>query len=811
MKKKQKMIVSLLLTVIMVFGLFGGMSTTVSAAIGIATIDISTLGVMDTNNSASAATESQWNYISTSTYLGLNTENGNYTLTGTNSDLNAWVTAANVKVTLNGVSITHCRTDNYPALGGNDRADGLAVNLVGDNILVEKGTASGVGSFFVQESMNSIITSTSGGTMKAMGDGSGSGIYLAANSTMRITGNAVVTAVGGAAGSGLNCQTGSSILIGDNAKLIITNNSASEETRTFTKADVGTTHKWKLTNTTLTSGALTDADITVTVAAGNTATIEREPIPASTGLVTINISELDGEHLTNKGNLLGESEWGYWNFGATPSMSLLTKYGNYKLIGANTLAVNIDGGNANVTLDNVNITSPGANAFGSYAGDDIVTLVGNNAATSGNHNFGLAKSGDSLTITSTVGGRLAIKGGPDCFCGLYLLNAVLNITGNAAITTEGGTATVGLYTVTGGVVLIGDNASLTIKNNSPDDETHTVGKAADATALYKWKLTGAVTNDDLKGDEIEITIPAGETGTIERESGIITPPTITTATILSGTVGTAYSQTLTATGNPAPTWSIDNGALPNGLTLNPATGVIFGNPTSSGTFSFTVKATNNAGSGTKALSIVISAAPSASPTPTDTGTSSTATPTPTGTGSGTASSAPTPEVLSVEMPQKNLYIVKGKSVKIPAIAYTKFGEKVALLWKSNETSIATVTQKGDVKGVKPGSTSVTATAPNGKKATLKVFVIKKAKKVKKITVAKKSMSAMKIGKSKFLIATLKPKNATGKTGAVYKWSSKNKKIAKIDAAGKITALKKGKSKITVTVGGKKKSFTLTIK
>jgi len=116
-----------------------------------------------------------------------------------------------------------------------------------------------------------------------------------------------------------------------------------------------------------------------------------------------------------------------------------------------------------------------------------------------------------------------------------------------------------------------------------------------------------------------------------------------------------------------------------------------------------------------------------------------------------------------------------------------------------------------VQGVKPGSTTVTATAPNGKKATLKVVVLKKAKKVKKIVISKKTKKAMKAGKSKFLTAAVKPKNATGKTGAVYKWKSGKKKVAKIDAAGKITALKKGKCKITVTVGGKKKSFNITIK
>jgi formylglycine-generating enzyme required for sulfatase activity len=83
-----------------------------------------------------------------------------------------------------------------------------------------------------------------------------------------------------------------------------------------------------------------------------------------------------------------------------------------------------------------------------------------------------------------------------------------------------------------------------------------------------------------------------------------TAPTITTAASLpNGTVGTAYSHTLTATGSTPITWSIESGALPAGLTYN--AGVISGTPTTAGTSNFTVKAANAAGSVTKALVIVI--------------------------------------------------------------------------------------------------------------------------------------------------------------------------------------------------------------
>jgi hypothetical protein len=84
-----------------------------------------------------------------------------------------------------------------------------------------------------------------------------------------------------------------------------------------------------------------------------------------------------------------------------------------------------------------------------------------------------------------------------------------------------------------------------------------------------------------------------------------TVPTITTTTLPGGTVGTAYSQTLTATGTAPIAWSIDSGSLPSGLSLNASTGAISGTPTAASTSNFTVKASNSAGSATKTLSITI--------------------------------------------------------------------------------------------------------------------------------------------------------------------------------------------------------------
>ena len=73
-----------------------------------------------------------------------------------------------------------------------------------------------------------------------------------------------------------------------------------------------------------------------------------------------------------------------------------------------------------------------------------------------------------------------------------------------------------------------------------------------------------------------------------------TPPTITTTTVPGGTVNTAYSATLTATGGTAPlSWSVSSGTLPAGITLS-TSGALSGTPTAAGKSNFTVQVTDSA-------------------------------------------------------------------------------------------------------------------------------------------------------------------------------------------------------------------------
>ena len=76
-------------------------------------------------------------------------------------------------------------------------------------------------------------------------------------------------------------------------------------------------------------------------------------------------------------------------------------------------------------------------------------------------------------------------------------------------------------------------------------------------------------------------------------------------------------------------------------------------------------------------------------------------------------------------------ITNGKSVKLKVGKTLQLKTKLSptdaeteLTWKSSKTAVATVTSKGKVKAVKPGTAKITVTTKNGKKATITIKVVK---------------------------------------------------------------------------------------
>ena len=126
---------------------------------------------------------------------------------------------------------------------------------------------------------------------------------------------------------------------------------------------------------------------------------------------------------------------------------------------------------------------------------------------------------------------------------------------------------------------------------------------------------GVISGTPTSGGTFSFSVQAANSGGTNSKqfsltvAGTATPPSITSASVISGTVGTSYSQTLTANGSSPLTWSIVSGSLPSGLSIGSSTGIIGGTPASAGTFTFTVRATNAAGNNSKQFSLTVAAAP----------------------------------------------------------------------------------------------------------------------------------------------------------------------------------------------------------
>ena len=107
-------------------------------------------------------------------------------------------------------------------------------------------------------------------------------------------------------------------------------------------------------------------------------------------------------------------------------------------------------------------------------------------------------------------------------------------------------------------------------------------------------ITGTATATGSSTITVNVTDSAHTTVTSQPLTIVIdTALAITTTSLSGGSVGTAYSATLQATGGAQPyTWSVSSGSLPQGLSLK-ANGVISGTPTAAGTGRRTTKATRS--------------------------------------------------------------------------------------------------------------------------------------------------------------------------------------------------------------------------
>ncbi|WP_158568177.1 GBS Bsp-like repeat-containing protein [Coprobacillus sp. AF33-1AC] len=128
-----------------------------------------------------------------------------------------------------------------------------------------------------------------------------------------------------------------------------------------------------------------------------------------------------------------------------------------------------------------------------------------------------------------------------------------------------------------------------------------------------------------------------------------------------------------------------------------------------------------------------------------------------------------------------------------------------LTWESTNPSIATVDQNGKVTPIKEGSCEITVTTSNGKTATCQVNVTLHINSVT-LNINKKELD---VKDTVQLQATIDPSNTTDSKQLI--WESSDPTIAKVDNAGKVTAVSEGVATITVTTSnGKQATCQITV-
>jgi len=253
--------------------------------------------------------------------------------------------------------------------------------------------------------------------------------------------------------------------------------------------------------------------------------------------------------------------------------------------GQRTYSLNIDGAAviSPPTLPNATINTPYSQTF---------TIIGSSGYT-WSILSGTLPAGLTLGPTSgTLSGTPTVSGSFSFTVAATLVSA--QVATRAYTLTVNGTLPITPATLPSGAL------------SSPYTQTLTAGGAVGAVAwavssgalpagLTLGASTGVISGTPTEqgnfGFIVTATDTQQQTGTREYTLAISNILTITPEVLPGGDVGTAYSQTLTATGTSLPvTWSVVSGALPPGLTLGAGTGLLSGTLTTAGLYSFTVRA-----------------------------------------------------------------------------------------------------------------------------------------------------------------------------------------------------------------------------
>jgi hypothetical protein len=198
----------------------------------------------------------------------------------------------------------------------------------------------------------------------------------------------------------------------------------------------------------------------------------------------------------------------------------------------------------------------------------------------------------SAQLTGTL--TLDALGNPDAVFIFRIGSTLTTASGSAILVTNGGSGCKNVFWQIGSSATVGTATNFAGNILALTSITLTTGANVSGRLLAR---NGAVTLDN---NAIPLCAPP-----------VVCPVvSLNPKALAAGVVGTAYSQTVTASGGVAPyTYAVSSGALPLGLSLNSGTGAITGTPTTPGTFDFTITATDSNGCpGSQPYSIVIAAA-----------------------------------------------------------------------------------------------------------------------------------------------------------------------------------------------------------
>lgn len=214
-------------------------------------------------------------------------------------------------------------------------------------------------------------------------------------------------------------------------------------------------------------------------------------------------------------------------------------------------------------------------------------------------------------------------GGKTLTPGVYCFSSTAQLTGTLTLNAQGDTSAVFIFKIGSSLTTASGSSVVVINAGSLCNIFWQVGSSA--TLGTSTSFAGNI----LALTSITLNTGASVTGRTLARNGAVTldsnavtaacttgtPPVCGTialapATLPSGTVGVAYSQTILGSGGTAPyTFGVTAGALPAGITLTPA-GSLAGTPSTAGSSPITIRGTDASGCfATIAYTIVIAAAP----------------------------------------------------------------------------------------------------------------------------------------------------------------------------------------------------------